>query len=133
MSKGKNFIVGLEVYPFDIMFSVGQSDKDFKKELKKHLMKKHFKQMSVDGIMLMQNQPAANGRTIRLRGGQTTIRIVGDIDSPNMHGTVAHEIFHAVEFLFRRIEIKLCNKSDEAFAYLIGFITKKFYEGLNEH
>jgi hypothetical protein len=47
---------------------------------------------------------------------------------PIEHAFVAHEIFHAVYDLLAKAGIRLSFDSDEAYAYLIGHITQKFYE-----
>lgn len=44
------------------------------------------------------------------------------------YGTLAHEIFHAVTFILTRIGMSLTNESDEAYAYLIGYLTKEIYK-----
>lgn len=130
--KGKNFIIPLAIYPFEFMFSIAESDKTFQKQLRSILSDKDFASMLQDGIMKMEDANIGCARTVRLRSGQTMIRIPHKIDTPKMHGVVAHEIFHAIEFLFRRIEIKLCTKSDEAYAYAIGYVTEKFYEEIDK-
>jgi len=129
---GRNFIVPMVVYPFDIMFSINQTDKEFSNSLSKKLHKDHFDQFMSDAHMPhMESSNPGTARTIRLTGGQTVMRMNHWDGSAQMHGVVAHEIFHVIEFLFRRIEIKLCNKSDEAYAYAIGYLTEKFYENMN--
>jgi len=43
---------------------------------------------------------------------------------------VAHEVFHAVELLMDRIGCKLTDESSEAYAYLIGYLTKEIHRCL---
>ena len=129
--KGKNFIVPMVVYPFDIMFSINQTDKDFRKSLKAVNHKEHFDQFMSDiNLPHMETSNKGTARTIRLSSGQTCMRLNHWDGSPQMNGVIAHEIFHCIEFLFRRIEITLCNKSDEAYAYAIGYLTEQFYENM---
>lgn len=47
-------------------------------------------------------------------------------------GLVAHEAFHATHFLMDKIGIRLSHKSDEAFAYMIGYIVYKIHEMFDE-
>lgn len=117
------------VYPFDIMFSINETDKQFKKSIESKLHPEHFDQFMTDtSIPKMENSIPGTARTVRLSSGQTIVRINHFENTPQMHGVLAHEIFHAIEFLFRRIEIVLCNKSDEAYAYAIGYLTEQFYK-----
>lgn len=69
-----------------------------------------------------------NGRTVHLDGGQTMIRMNGKVKTPEQFGTLAHEIFHAVDFIFTRLNMKLSRDSDEAFAYAIGYVTEQIYK-----
>lgn len=133
MKKGVNFIVTMAVYPFDIMFSINETDKDFKKSLEGKLHKEDFDQFMSDGDMPhMENCTPGKARTIRLAGGQTLVRINHFELNAQMQGVLAHEIFHCIEFLFRRIEIKLTKFSDEAYAYAIGYLTEEFYKNYNK-
>ena len=47
-----------------------------------------------------------------------------------MYGTLAHEIFHVVNNIADRAGLKLNDGSDEAYAYLTGYITETIYRGL---
>lgn len=121
-----NFIVDLKIYPFDIMFSVGESDKKFKKSVKEHMRKFHRPVQGEDNILHLE--PECRGRTWHhLEGGQTIIRLPKKPETPQEFGTLSHEVFHAVDWIFRHINIRLSGYSDEAYAYLIGYITEQFY------
>lgn len=120
MAKTKclNFIVPLIVYPFDIMVSIGQSDDELKKSLSKTKTKwKDVMKCEGDGRFVLNLD---NTSIIRLRKYPST---------PTDYGTIAHEIFHAVTFILDRVGMKLkLFSSDEAYAYLTGYITEKVYE-----
>lgn len=51
-------------------------------------------------------------------------------DTPSKKGTAAHEIFHLVYILMDYRGIPLSDISNEAYAYLIGYLTKQFYENI---
>lgn len=120
---GKNFIVPLVIYPYDVMFSVGQTNKEFKKSVKAILRKEFYNDLVDDVICNMHE--SLQGRTWHhLIGGQTIIRVPEKWEQ----GTLAHEIFHAVDYIFRRIRMPLCDESCEAYAYLIGYLTEEFYK-----
>lgn len=123
MSKKKkpiNFILPLVIYPFDIMVSFGQSDDQLKRYLKK---------WGIKWDKDLELAPTGLGRTAMLNGNQTVLRLKNVPVSVTDYSTLAHEIFHAVAFIMDRIGMSLviC-QSDEAYAYLIGYITKEVYK-----
>ena len=65
------------------------------------------------------------GRTIMLRDGQTILRL--EKASPDI---IAHEVFHAVDFLMNKIGMKLTEESGEAYAYAVDYLTKEIYKNL---
>jgi len=121
-----NFIVPLVIYPFDIMFSIGESDKELKSEMKSRLSKAAYK-LATEDDFLFGSIKGQNAHTLFIRGHcQTIVRLGLEASS----GTIAHEIFHVVDMIFRHINISLTKDSDEAYAYLIGYITDKYYEAI---
>jgi hypothetical protein len=114
----KHFVVSWQIYPFDVLVSIGESHA----ELVKVLTKKGQVLGEKDKEILWME---GRGRTVMFDGGQTVIRL-GKTDP----ATIVHEVFHAVAFLFDRIKIKLSHDSDEAFAYAIEYLTKEIYKRL---
>ena len=116
--KSHNFIIPLVVYPFDVMVSIGQTDQELKKILKKHGVntKSGLWKYGKNGV----------GRAVVFETNQTLIRLPRVPKTPKELGSLNHEIFHAVTFIMHRIGMKLivC-KSDEAYAYLIGYLTEQ--------
>jgi hypothetical protein len=49
---------------------------------------------------------------------------------PEFHDQVAHEIAHCAFAILDYVGIKLGSKSEEAYTYLIGYITREFYQNL---
>lgn len=115
--KGKNFIIPYVVYPFDYMFSFGQSDENLFKLLRN-------KGIVDPEVVIIRG----NARCVMFENGQTVIRLRVVPSKPHEYGYLQHEIFHAVDFLFNRIGIELSEKSNEAYAYLIEYLTKEVYE-----
>lgn len=118
-----NFIINLEVYPFDVMVSIGETDEAVVKMFEKK------------GIEMGEEAKEAikirgKARTIMLVGGQSLLRLPKHPETNFEYAVLQHEIFHVVEFVMSKIGIKLCNKSDEAYAYLIQFLTLKIYNKL---
>jgi hypothetical protein len=112
------FTVNYTVYPFDLMIFVNEPYKNIKKTLKKRLpidfeTKKRIKELKGE----------FEARTVMFPGRQTCI-----VFKSTKHNVIVHEVFHAVEFLFRSIDIPLTLESGEAYAYLIGYITDEIYK-----
>lgn len=125
-NKNINFLVPLQVYPFDIMVSIDQTDEQLLKSVKKY-------GINSNDIEEIINLPkTVKGRTLIIYGtNQTFIRLIKHPKKPTDYNALHHEIFHAVDFILRKIGIKLSQDSDEAYAYLIGYVTEKIYEKLN--
>lgn len=120
----KNFIIPLVVYPFDVMVSIGQEDWQVKKLLDKYNVK-----YEDNDAWRIDEDVCCKARTVRFESGQILIRLK-QLDSCVEYGIMAHEVFHAVEFLFDRIYIKHSLECGEAWAYLIGYITQEIYKKL---
>jgi len=126
---GVNFIVPLVIYPFDVMFSVGESDNKLRKTLKKRLVKEAFESAYSDDFLLGFNPDSIEaGQTLFINGHRQTIIRLGENPS---HGVVGHEIFHAVSMILKYLKMPLCSENDEAYAYLIGYLTDRFYSNIN--
>jgi hypothetical protein len=119
--KAKNFTIPYVIYPFDIMFSFGESDKALFKKLKS---------LGIGEPSLCEISGITLARTVVFKEGPSIIRMQQAPKTPFQLGVLQHEIFHAVYFLFTRIGIKLCDKSDEAFAYTIQYLTEQVYKRL---
>lgn len=118
-----NFIVPLVVYPFDVMVSVDQSDEAFKKSIGRydiHLSDKGFKM-----------NPKQTAFFIITSTNQSIIRIRRNVNRYELMGFIAHEIFHAVTFIMQRVGMKLkLLSSDEAYSYLVGYLTEQIFRKL---
>ena len=123
--RPKNIVIPLVIYPFDIMFSFGETDKQLENRLSNHGVnvdeEKHY---------LFTNHTEL-GRTCVFSGGQTLIRMKRLPQTCNDFGTLQHEIFHSVEFLMERIGVKHSVDCGECYAYLIGYITEQVYKTMN--
>jgi hypothetical protein len=112
------------VYPFDITFSIGQSDKTLAKFLSK------YDDIDIEYEMTCLKLSGA-GCTSLLNNNHVVVRLVPEYDFVDFQSNVAHEIFHAVTTMMENIGLKLeIMVSDEAYAYMIGHITREFYKQL---
>ncbi len=117
-----NKIISYKVYPFDLLLSFNESDKQFQKNLKK------LGVTCTDSILEFDNLSSNKGRTFMLPTGQSILRLNFYPKTSVEFGILQHEIFHCVEFVLDRIGMKLNSKSDEAYAYLIQYLTTKIYK-----
>ncbi len=120
--KKQNFIIPLVVYPFDVMVSVDESDEELQKTLNKYVY-------DPNGIGLIMNLPrTTQGRCIMLDCNQTIIRLKRQLHRHDTLANASHEIFHAVSFILQRIGMKMeVGVSDEAYAYLIAYLSKEIF------
>lgn len=122
-----NFIIPLVVYPRDIMVSFGETHDEVNKHLSKYNIeldedeRNHF------------DRSVCLGRTILFPTNQTLIRMKRIPGTTQEFGTLAHEIFHAASFILGRMGMPLqLEVSDEAYAYLIGYLTEEIYNKIHQ-
>lgn len=119
--RSLNFIIPLVVYPFDVMCSFGETDDELKKKLSK------YHGCEWDDLMKCSGQ----GRYVMLPNNQSLIRLWNYPTTPEEYGSLQHEIFHMVMAVMDRIGMKfIMLESDEAYSYLIGYLTKEIYKRL---
>lgn len=111
------FIVKGSVYPYDIMVYFGD-----KKKLQKILRGYN---LQIDGVEMTV------GKCMMFPTNQTLIWLKEEPKSTEDLAVLQHEIFHAAFMILEDIGVKYCTESDEAFAYLIQFITNEVYHELN--
>jgi len=117
----KIFVINHGTYLFDVLVAIGSSQE----EVCLHI-KKNFK-YNLDEEEKEKLYMAGTGRTVMLRNHATILRIDS---TANIHSTIAHEVFHCVEFLFNAVGIKHSDDSSEAFAYQIEHLTRQIYKNL---
>lgn len=118
-NKSDNFIVPLVVYPFDIMVSLGETDDQLKKVWENKFGLSWQDDMSLNG----------DGRCIVTDKNQTLIRLRYYPKDNYDYACLQHEIFHAVSMILNVMGMKLeIMVSCEAYAYLIGYLTRQIYD-----
>jgi hypothetical protein len=124
-NKSINFVIDYAVYPFELMVSFGEDIEIFKKRLRAKLPEDIRHEIDSEfGVDL------CSGRTVMFSGGMTAMWFREYPLKASQYALIAHEVFHAVDFLFQRINIKLSDDSNEAYAYLIQYITEQIYRKL---
>lgn len=111
-------VISIGIYNIDILFVVS-SKQELEQALKKHLDKEEAE--DAYNVMIKDIGDNTLGRSASLNSGQIVLYVKNADDK----GTIAHEIFHIACYIMERAGISLCHESDEAYAYLIGYITNK--------
>lgn len=121
--KTMSFVVKLGHYPFDCLVSFGETDVQVYNRLKKL-------KIDVSDNSEWKFETNGLGRVIQFPGGMFLLRLYKVPITSSNYGLLQHEIFHVVEFLMKRLRMKLCMKNDEAYAYLIQHLTEVIYSQL---
>lgn len=106
------------------MVSINQTDKQFGKILNQYGIDKEEDPL----IFSLSQKDFKWGRTVKFSNDQTAVRLNYYPSTAKDFGLVQHEIFHCIEFILDSIGMKLTYSSDEAYAYLIQYLTEKIYE-----
>lgn len=116
-----NFIIPYHIYPFDLMVSIGETDAELKKALKEY---------GTEWLDDYSYEDKVEGRFVMNKKHQSLLRVPRKPTNPQDKGVLAHEIFHAVEFVLDRIGLPHTLETGEAYAYLIDYITTEIYKKL---
>ena len=120
----KNFKIDFGTYPFDCLVYIGHTDES----VVKHLERYYFPLTDEEKELIAME---GNGRTGTLAGGYILKLRDLDMKNPILVGTMTHEIFHLADFLLRRVGVTLSEDSDEAYAYLIQYLTEQIISKTN--
>ena len=122
--KAYTKIIPIEVYSRDILFHFGDVP-SFRKAVRRY----HTKEQTDAIFERLEFNDNSAGKTIYDNKENAFI-----VWMPYLPQTLydmqflTHEIFHATRLLMRGIDIPLSDDSEEAYAYLIGYITKRVFE-----
>lgn len=124
----KAFVVEIPIYYTQILFFFGANKQDLLRCAKEVMDDTKYLEFAKE----MKEVEVKNGFTMEnVEGGSyLLVWMPNDIQTYEEEGSLAHEIFHAT---YHTLRIKGCcldNSSEEAYAYLIGYITTHAYIGL---
>ena len=120
--KSKTAIISLEIYPFDVMISFNETNEEFVKTLGK------YDSDSGDvELVTLDKYDKKRGRTVMNEQNQTILRLNFYPVSNSDYAMLVHELFHVTDFVLCRVGVKLSRKSDEAYAYLLQYLTEKVF------
>lgn len=111
-------ILKCSVYPFDVLICIEESHENVCKKLTELGIKYKPKHLIMNGT----------GRTNPLSNGAVCIQLKEFPNDPFTKSVLAHEVFHATEYLMEYIGISHDGSSSEAWAYYIGWLTEEIYK-----
>lgn len=115
--------VNVDLYPLVLVVMINDTDE------------KCFKNLTKIGITeedarTMNMKPDEVGRTVLFGRSLGVIRINRKIGTPEFHSTLNHELLHIVLPFLTSIGMKYDHNSEEAFAYLMGYLSFNIYKKL---
>jgi hypothetical protein len=113
-----NKIISIDIYDRDVMVHFGE-----KKHLKARISKIFGCEMSSEIVSMISGEE--KGKSFLLPGGQMILYMPNLPKDIKGLSILAHEIFHIANFTLEKAGINLTSDSDEAYSYLIEFLTKK--------
>lgn len=117
-----NKIISIDLYDRDLMVHFGG-----KKELENVLKRYHDKE-TIDYI-LKEVDFNVNGYTLyNSNKGVYLVWMPSSPSTPKEFGILTHELFHASVAMMEAIGVEPSESSEESYAYLIGYLTKKVIE-----
>ena len=133
MNKGfleNSYIVpiNIDVYNTDVIFIYNIGNKKIKKKLKEII--KHEYHEKLKTLKLSKN-PAVRGSFI----SNDPIKIIKINKAETLEdflSILSHEVLHSVFHIMKNVSIEYTDKSEEAFTYLMGHITKEIVHGIEQ-
>jgi len=124
--KKLNKIIPIAGYPFDLMISFNEKDRQIKKKLKAF----NIEITSVDdGMFQLDGIKSRRGRFVMFHTKQSVLRLnfYPRLNSPEEMGLLQHELFHTVAFFMQEIDTPLNDTTQEVYAYLMQWLTREIY------
>lgn len=118
----------IDVYNTDVIFIYNMGNKKIKKKLKEII--KHEYHEKLKTLKLSKN-PAVRGSFI----SNDPIKIIKINKAETLEdflSVLSHEVLHSVFHIMKNVSIEYTDKSEEAFTYLMGHITKEIVHGIEQ-
>ena len=120
--------INIDVYNTDVIFIYNIGNKKIKKKLKEII--KHEYHEKLKTLKLSKN-PAVRGSFI----SNYPIKIIKINKAETLEdflSILSHEVLHSVFHIMKNVSIEYTDKSEEAFTYLMGHITKEIVHGIEQ-
>lgn len=120
--------INIDVYNTDVIFIYNMGNKKIKKKLKEII--KHEYHEKLKTLKLSKN-PAVRGSFI----SNDPIKIIKINKAETLEdflSVLSHEVLHSVFHIMKNVSIEYTDKSEEAFTYLMGHITKEIVHAIEQ-
>src|SRR3990167_3078652 len=123
MEKKYYKLINLGMLPFDILVCQGMSTNELR-----DYIKKKYKVIIMPGSLedeAFEHHDSRQGKTIHLGNHQTLLWLKWPPTSPSAIATLAHESFHAINYVAQTAGIDFHNSSEEFFTYGMEYIIEE--------
>ena len=120
--------INIDVYNTDVIFIYNISNKKIKKKLKEIMKYEYHEKLKT---LKLSKKPAVRGSFI----SNDPIKIIKINKADTLEdflSVLSHEVLHSVFHIMKNVSIEYTNKSEEAFTYLMGHITKEIVHGIQQ-
>ena len=120
--------INIDVYNTDVIFIYNIGNKKIKKKLKEIIKYEYHEKLKT---LKLSKNPAVRGSFI----SNDPIKIIKINKAETLEDFLAilsHEVLHSVFHIMKNVSIKYTDKSEEAFTYLMGHITKEIVHGIEQ-
>lgn len=129
----KFFIIDVELYSAQFLISINQEIDDLVLSVIENQIVPSLESPYLETYMVpfLDMKMTTLARTVFYENGTVAIKL-NNYSKDNIEdlATLVHELSHATMFTFQRIGMPHTSDTDEAYSYLLGFLTKKFFEKL---
>lgn len=121
----RHFVVHVDVYNVDIIFFIDKNENEIKKTLKK-LSGIRYKNFNENHLDNWDKDIKNLGRMCSFMGGFVVMMKPKECKGFRMFtSTLVHELSHVTHYLLRDRGMELSNETEEAYTYLIEFLTRE--------
>ena len=120
--------ISIDVYSTDVIFIYNMSNKKIKKKLKEFIKKEYHEKLKT---LKLSSRPTVQGSFL----SNDPIKIIKINKAETLEdflSILSHEVLHSVFHIMKNVSIEYTDKSEEAFTYLMGHITKEIVHGIQQ-
>lgn len=128
-------VVQIPLYKQNVVFSLNQTDDQLLSSIVKcsTVWRKGQKRSKSDIKYLLdafKGVVTIDGRTVLYDSGVIIVRFYdfASLYLPENLSTFTHELFHVISYIANQKGLELNSGSEEAYSYLMGFITQEFFK-----
>lgn len=125
--KSQSFEIQLELYHIQLLICINEPVDEIERILDDSGIEKTEYSMMLDDF----EKSNYSARTRQFTCGKIMIRFCDLELNPRGHSIISHEIFHVVSLSLEWVGIQHNEYTEEAYAYLLGWMVKEFYEKLD--